>query len=99
MNISELINDADSIRFDRGRIYGDAYDNMRTTASLVSAYLGISVSADQMAIIYALGKIARLAQTPGRDNRDSYVDGISYLAISGYCAERQSHEVEDGDQT
>ena len=91
---SELLNEASRVRNERGAVYGDAYDNMRTTAELVSAYLGVSITADQMAIILALVKIARLKQTPGFDNRDSYLDCIAYLAIAG---EASTHNPVDSD--
>jgi hypothetical protein len=90
----ELLDEASRVRDQRGSIYGDAYENMRTTADLVSAYLGVSITADQMAIILALVKIARLKQTAGYVNRDSYLDCIAYLAIAG---EASTHNPLDSD--
>jgi hypothetical protein len=83
---NELLNEANTVRQERGLIYGNPYYNMETTAKLVSAYINTYISPDQMAVILALVKIARLAQTSGAENRDSYVDGISYLAIAGECS-------------
>jgi 5,10-methenyltetrahydromethanopterin hydrogenase len=91
---SELLSEASRVRDERGAVYGNAYENMRTTADLVSAYLGVSITADQMAIILALVKIARLKQTPGFDNRDSYLDCIAYLSIAG---EASTHNPMDSD--
>jgi hypothetical protein len=90
----ELLDEASRVRDQRGSIYGDAYENMRTTAELVSAYLGIKIEADQMAIILSLVKIARLKQTAGYLNRDSYLDCIAYLAIAG---EASTHNPVDSD--
>jgi hypothetical protein len=95
----ELLDEASRVRDQRGSIYGDAYENMRTTAELVSAYLGIKIEADQMAIILSLVKIARLKQTAGYLNRDSYLDCIAYLAIAGEASTHNPMEREDDDNS
>jgi hypothetical protein len=92
----ELLNEASRVREERGAVYGNAYQNMATTAELVSAYLGINVAPDQMAIILTLVKIARLKQTSGYLNRDSYLDAISYLGIAGECSTADPNGIHDG---
>jgi hypothetical protein len=92
---SELLNEANSVRQERGLIYGNPYYNMETTAKLVSAYINTYITPDQMAVILALVKIARLAQTSGFENKDSYVDGISYLSIAGECSTYQEYLNDD----
>jgi hypothetical protein len=95
ISAKELLDEANSVRQQRGAIYGHPYENMRTTAQLVGAYLGFPVSPDQMAVILSLVKIARIAQTPGHRNKDSYLDGIAYLAIAAECSTTDPYEFDD----
>jgi hypothetical protein len=90
----ELLDEASRVQEQRGEVYGDAYENMRTTGIMVGAYLGIDLTADQMAMVQAIVKIARLKQTAGYLNRDSYLDCIAYLAIAG---EASTHNPVDSD--
>jgi len=64
---------------------------MQATGCLWEIYLRakydgkeINIQADDVAIMMALLKIARLAVTP--EHRDSAVDGAAYLAIAHECA-------------
>lgn len=92
---SELLTEANTVRQERGLVYGHPYYNMDTTAKLVSAYLHTYVTPDQMAVVLSLVKIGRLAQTAGSLNRDSYVDAIGYLAIAGECSTYQTYLDDD----
>lgn len=58
--------------------YGTPLDNWSRTAALWSAYLGVSVSAEQAAMCMVLVKVAREANRPQRDN---LVDGAGYFAV------------------
>lgn len=95
LEAAKLLSEANAVRQERGAIYGHPYINMERTAELVSAYLGTYVAPDQMAIILALVKIARIAETSGYRNKDSYLDGISYLAIAGECSTFDKWDIDD----
>lgn len=66
---------------DRARTHGDVVDNHQNIARLWSAYLQRDVTADQVAIMMVLLKVARTQL--GALNRDDYVDMIGYGAVAG----------------
>jgi len=70
---------------DRNSTYGKPEDNFRRIAELWTAYLGIrpkdvgaSITPTDVAQMMLLMKVARLAHNP--THKDSWVDGIGYLA-------------------
>lgn len=82
MNKSEVLSQAaDLLAGDRETDYGDAVTNHERIAALWSAFLGVDVTASQVAVCMALLKISRLAHQA--DHQDSFVDGAAYLAIAG----------------
>lgn len=72
---------------DRNADYGDATDNFQDIADLWSVVLrpilqpGAAITAEQVAIMSAQIKIARLNTSPHHD--DSWVDATAYLALGG----------------
>ena len=68
----------------RNQTYGDPKANMGRFAALVSAYLGVPVSAVQASIICALLKVSRIAVN--EKHADNYFDFAAYAAIAGECA-------------
>jgi hypothetical protein len=73
---------------DRNKTYGSFVENMKEFAEFFEAYSkGESVDSytaeHNMAIIMALGKIARIAS--GSLHRDNYVDAAVYLAAAYEC--------------
>lgn len=70
---------------DRDEVYGDPLVNMTHTAALWSAYLLHKVTAEDVAHMMTLVKIAR---SRSGDNADNYVDGAVYQAIAGEIRER-----------
>ena len=66
---------------DRGRTYDHPSVDFTRTAALVSAYLGVPITAEQIGIIQVLVKVSRLAATPG--HRDSLVDIAGYAECVG----------------
>jgi hypothetical protein len=58
--------------------YGTPLDNWSRTAALWSAYLGVTVTAEQAAMCMVLVKVAREANRP---NRDNLVDGAGYFGV------------------
>lgn len=67
----------------RNAAYGGPVGNMSDTAALWSAFLGVPVSASQVAVCMALLKIARLRTSP--DHMDSHDDAAAYLAMAYEC--------------
>jgi hypothetical protein len=77
MNILE---EAQSIIYgDREKTYGHPAKNLLNIAKLWSIYLDKEVTAQDVATMMVLLKIARLKNQP--DHRDSLVDSVGYLAL------------------
>lgn len=91
----EVLDDAQAIRQNRGAIYGDPYLQMDRCAKLWTAYLGVPITAHDVAIIYALGKFSRIAETQGSRNRDSYTDIASYSALALQLATTDPYDAYD----
>ena len=64
---------------ERGKDYGAASVNLQRTADLWSAYLGSTVTAEQVCVCMSLVKISRMAA--GRKD-DNYVDAQAYLQLA-----------------
>lgn len=74
MKAEELING------DRNETYGDARESFSTIAKLWSVYLGVDVTAEQVAAMFVLMKISRQRKSKHMDN---WVDIIGYAALGG----------------
>ena len=74
MKAEELING------DRNETYGDARESFDTIAKLWSVYLGVDVTAEQVAAMFVLMKISRQRKSKHMDN---WVDIIGYAALGG----------------
>lgn len=77
---------------DREEQYGSPEDSFGTIAGLWSIYLGREISPEDVAVMMALLKIARIAG--GKFKADSYVDAIGYMACAGEIAERLEKAME-----
>ena len=64
----------------RGENYGNCRDNFKRIADLWSDYKGVEFSREDVAVLFMLAKIARLAQTPG--HKDSLLDIGGYAALA-----------------
>lgn len=64
---------------ERARDYGDPAVNHQSVADLWAAYLGHPVTPQDVTIMMALMKIARLKGAPA--HKDSMVDAVAYMAI------------------
>jgi hypothetical protein len=64
---------------DREKTYGHPAKNLNNIADYWSIYLGKEISAQDVATMMVLLKIARLMNQP--DHRDSLVDSAGYLAL------------------
>lgn len=67
---------------DRNLMYGEPEDNFDVIAAMWSAYLGMPVTASDVAAMMILFKVARIA-TAEKPSRDSYVDIAGYAACGG----------------
>lgn len=67
---------------DRNLMYGEPEDNFAVIAAMWSAYLGMPVTASDVAAMMILFKVARIA-TAEKPSRDSYVDIAGYAACGG----------------
>ena len=75
---------------DRDHIYGNPEDSFKTIADFWKIYLktkcvsnneDINISAEDVAAMMALFKIARIAT--GQNKDDNWIDGCGYLACGG----------------
>ena len=89
---TEILDEANRIRQDRGSIYGHPYINHKRISRLWSGYLDFPITPDQVAVCMALVKVSRLAETPGHKGRDGYVDGVAYLALAAQLATTDPYE-------
>ena len=71
---------------DRATQHGDKVACHRNIAALWSGFLGINLTAQQVALMLALMKIARTKI--GGHNPDNYVDLAGYAGVAGEIAER-----------
>jgi len=65
----------------RQKDYGDKTDNHQNIANLWSAYTGHTLTAENVAIMMCLLKIARTKL--GATSKDTYIDMAAYGAIAG----------------
>lgn len=74
---NDLLIEAEEIVYgERAASYGHPYDNFTNTAALWSAYLGIEITAEQVAVLMMLVKISRQRN---KHKRDNLVDIIGYV--------------------
>lgn len=64
----------------RAEQHGDKAYNHQNIAALWSAYLGIVITSDQVALMMVLLKVARTKT--GRLNRDDYLDMAGYAGVA-----------------
>jgi len=67
------------LEVEREQDYGDAADNMKRIADLWGAYLGVSISRQDAAVMMSLLKLARMK---GRYKRDNAVDAVAYVLLA-----------------
>jgi hypothetical protein len=79
---TEILDTAKSVvTGQREQDYGSAESNFSLIADLWSVYLEEEILAEDVALMMALFKIARIKT--GRGTDDSYVDACGYLACGG----------------
>lgn len=67
------------IQGDRNDSYGDPRINLGRIALFWSAYVGVNITASDVAKMMTLVKISRTKHTYVRDN---YLDGVAYLLLA-----------------
>lgn len=82
MNRSEILNRArEIITGHREQEYGKVEDNFSLIANLWSRYLEYRITAEDVALMMTLFKLARIKTGVGTE--DSFVDACGYLALAG----------------
>lgn len=71
---------------DREQQYGKPEDNFAVIAEFWTTYTGHPISSEDVAIMMALLKIARIRS--GNYKADSFVDGVGYLSLAAEIAGR-----------
>lgn len=94
MKREEVLREAKRIiTTDRNNAYGEPEDNFSTIAALWETYIktrcvgvvsGVAIFAEDVAVLMALLKIARIAS--GREHSDNWIDAIGYMACGGEIA-------------
>lgn len=83
---ADLLADGQAILTDRGRQYGPPSDHHARTAAAVNAVKGWNITPRDVSEFFEIDKLVRRQQTP--DDRDHYLDGANYAAISWGHQER-----------
>lgn len=84
-----ILDDAEQcICSDRNVQYGEPEDNFKAIAELWSVYLGKPISANDVGVMMALLKIARIKSSHDY-KADSYIDAVGYIACAAQCAEKE----------
>ena len=71
---------------DREKQYGKPEDNFAVIAEFWTTYIGHPISSEDVAIMMALLKIARIRS--GNYKTDSFIDGVGYLSLGGEISAR-----------
>ena len=71
---------------DREKQYGKPEDNFAVIAEFWTTYIGHPISSEDVAIMMALLKIARIRS--GNYKADNFVDGVGYLSLAAEIAGR-----------
>lgn len=75
-----LVSAQKTVDGDRDKEFGDPLENMKCAAQLIGTYLDRELSPDDVAMIMALFKVARIKGNRG--STDSYRDLAGYAAIA-----------------
>lgn len=88
MNASDILKKADEIiNGERQEEYGDRKENFQMIADLWGSYLSEDISAEDVANMMILLKVARI-KNGKKMKYDSFVDICGYAAIEGELASR-----------
>lgn len=93
MDRFELLDAAKVAVSDRGEAYGGIWQNHERIAVMWTALLGINIEPEQVAMMMAAVKLARLATSPG--HQDSWVDLAGYAATGSECLHERKKTADD----
>lgn len=68
---------------DRGEVHGDMVEQHKLAARLWTAYLGVAITAEEVATCMELLKISR--SKCGSPDKDHYIDRAGYAEVSWEC--------------
>lgn len=74
----------------RDQDYGKPEDNFGQIAMFWKDYLDVEIRPEQVPVMMALMKIARVKRNPTQE--DSYIDAIGYLACAGEIATKEKRK-------
>ncbi|WP_371933224.1 DUF6378 domain-containing protein [Ruegeria discodermiae] len=93
MNRAQILSTAtEYVTKDRAADHGDMEDNFNRIAGMWAAYLGVDVSASDVAAMMVLLKMARARGVPGHE--DNWIDAAGYAACGGEAATRHCPRLE-----
>lgn len=76
----------DIVTNDRQNTHGQPEDSFRRIADLWSGYLTVGIQEQDVAVMMALVKVARIMENP--QHADNWIDGAGYFACGGEVALR-----------
>jgi hypothetical protein len=85
---SKMLKLAHDTVVERGKVYGNAKENMERTATMWGEVLKTKVTGAEVALCMIQAKIARLIETP--NHIDSIVDIAGYAAVLRDCVEEEN---------
>lgn len=87
MKAREILEQAMLTLDERGKTHGDVRELFATVANLWTEYIGRGISAQEVACMMVLLKIARTLH--GSNNPDDWLDAVGYCALGGELAEEE----------
>jgi hypothetical protein len=90
---ADKLRDAAAIIEGRDKYHGNYRVNFLNTAAFWTRYLGVPVSAEDVAVMFCLAKISRMI-SGGKTNGDDYDDLTGYAGLAAAI-----HEAEHGEET
>ena len=89
---SEILQIASNlVNGDRQNQHGDKVTNHNNIARLWSAYLDKNITANDVALMMTLLKVARTKC--GSHNIDNYIDGAGYMGVAGEIITREKDKI------
>lgn len=87
-----VIDEITKIRQNRTQLHGATEQNFNKIAEFWSVYKGVNFTADDVGIMMALLKFARIINGDGT-NIDNYIDGANYIALAGELKYNKQNDV------
>ena len=91
-----VLKNAAALVGERGADYGGIENNFSHIASVANTMLDLNLTAFDIAIIMTAVKVARIRQSPYKE--DNYLDAINYLAFAHELRPAKDNPVEDASE-